>query len=274
MGATTELSRLTESYKPREEFGGRLRRLREHTGLNGKQFAARMGWPPSKVSKLETGWQTATVEDVRAWTEAAGCPTELLEDLLADLRSVRFEYATWRRQLRAGMAPRQRASTGVLAAATTIRAFEPAIIPGLLQTADYARHVLALAAEVHGAPNDVEAGVRARAAETGSALCRRQALPVRPHRGSPAVPALPAADPARPARFEVQLPLVPVHGFWIFDHALVLNETFNAELALRDTEDVALYERVFDAWWQVAAHGEDASGLIQRILHELRGPTN
>jgi len=42
----------------REALGSHLRQLRRTTGLTGKAFAERLGWLPSKVSKLELGQQT------------------------------------------------------------------------------------------------------------------------------------------------------------------------------------------------------------------------
>ena len=43
-------------------------------GLNGKEFAARLGWSTSKLSGVETGKQTPTGVDIAAWTSAAGQP--------------------------------------------------------------------------------------------------------------------------------------------------------------------------------------------------------
>jgi len=76
------------------------------------------------VSKIETGKQTTTTEDVTAWATAVGAAPQVVEDLIIDLRTVRFEYASWRRQLRAGMAPRPRVSGALEASATIIRALE------------------------------------------------------------------------------------------------------------------------------------------------------
>src|SRR5262249_26315164 len=133
--------RLSGPYRASEEFGARLRRLREAAGLNGKQLATALSWPHSKISKIELARQRPTADEVTAWAHATGAVGDL-EALLADLRSLRVESASWRRQLRGGHGPRQRASIGLEHAATTIRAFEPGVIPGLLQTADYARQLL------------------------------------------------------------------------------------------------------------------------------------
>jgi transcriptional regulator with XRE-family HTH domain len=277
---------LSGVYRARQEFGGRLRRLREDAGFNGKQFAARLGWAPSKVSRIEHGKQTATNEDVTAWTGAVGAAPKLVEDLLAELRNVRFEYIAWSRQLRTGYTPRQRASVGLEGAATTIRAFEADVIPGLLQTADYARHLLSRLVAFRKLPDDVERGVRAR--------MRRQEVLYDPgkdlrfllteaalrYRPCPAVTlrgqldrllAVAGLDTVQLAvlPFSTELPVVPSHGFWIFDDELVLVETLSAELSLRDADDVQLYTGYFDLVWDAALRNDAARQFIARVAQEL-----
>ena len=52
--------------KEREALGSRLRDLRRRTGMTGIDFAVRLGWAQSKVSRLELGRQTATAADLEA----------------------------------------------------------------------------------------------------------------------------------------------------------------------------------------------------------------
>jgi transcriptional regulator with XRE-family HTH domain len=277
---------LSGVYRARQEFGGRLRRLREDAGFNGKQFAAHLGWAASKVSRIEHGKQSATSEDVTAWAAAVGAASDLVEDLLAELRNVRFEYIAWSRQLRAGYTPRQRASVGIEGAATTIRAFEADVIPGLLQTADYARHLLARLVAFRELPDDVDRGVRSRMRRqeilydpgkdlrfllTEAAL-RYQPCPAATLRGQlDRLLAVTGLDTVKLAvvPFSTELPVVPTHGFWVFDDDLVLVETLSAELSLRDAEDIDLYTRYFDLVWDIALRDKDARLFIARLAHEL-----
>lgn len=46
-------------------------------------------------------------------------------------------------------------------------------------------------------------------------------------------------------------------------------ETVNAELAVRDADDIALYTRLFELLWESAAQGEQASALITKVAREL-----
>lgn len=74
---------------------------RTEAGLNGKDFAARLGWQRSKVSRPESGKQTATETDTDAWAAAAGAP-QRAADLRTRLRSLESQQRSWRRQPAAG----------------------------------------------------------------------------------------------------------------------------------------------------------------------------
>jgi transcriptional regulator with XRE-family HTH domain len=269
-------------------FGSRLRRLREDAGLSGKLLAERLSWPASKVSRLENGRQTASVADVEAWTAALDLPAPVRAGLVEDLRSLRVEYATWRRQMRGGFAPRQRAGRALLEGTTTLRAFQPSLVPGLLQTAEYARAVYRGVSEFDGGPRDVEAAVRERLRrqdllyEPGrrlrflltEAALRSRPAPVGVHRAQlDRLMALAGVDTVELAvlPWAVELPRAMTHSFDIYDDQLVLVETVTAELGVRDTEDVALYVKLFELYWGIAAHGEQASALITGVALELPG---
>ena len=276
---------MSDPYRAREEFGARLRRLREDAGLNGKQLAAALAWPHSKISKIELGRQRPTADEVTAWARATGKTVDI-DALLSDLRSLRVESASWRRQLRGGHGARQRASIGLEHAATTIRAFEPGVVPGLLQTADYARQLLGRLAAVHGLPTDVEQGVRMRMRRqevlyepgkhlrflmTEAALRNRPCTPTTLRGQLDRLLAISGLDTVELAviPFEAELPMSTSHGFWVFDDRLVLVETLSSELSLRDVEDVELYIRHFERLWEVAARGEAARDVIGRAMRGL-----
>ena len=274
-------------YQARAEFGARLRRLREEAGLNGKQLAAQLGWAASKISRIETGKQTATPEDVTAWAEVTGTDQALIDDLLADLRTVRFEYATWTRQFRAGTAARQRVSVEIEGTATTMRALETTVIPGLLQTADYARHVLGTMVAMRDVPDDVAEGVRLRMRRqevlydpdkhfrfllTEAALRTRTCPPTALRGQLDRLLALAGVDTVDLAvlPFDLKLPVVPSHGFWIFDEDIVLIETLSAELTLRDSDEVALYDRIFGMLSNVAIRGDELAVFLRELIEGLR----
>ena len=98
------------------------------------------GWQQSKVSKIETRKQLPSEDDIAAWVGAAGATPETASDLLAMLRGARVEYAAWKDTYRESGPAASRPGILELEAQTTrIAEFQPAFVPGLLQTSEYAR---------------------------------------------------------------------------------------------------------------------------------------
>ncbi|MBB5776239.1 helix-turn-helix domain-containing protein [Nonomuraea jabiensis] len=276
---------MTRVQEAREGLGRELREARKGSGYTGTALAELLGWPQSKVSKIETGRQTPTREDILAWTQATGRAGEA-ERLLARLDVLETMYAEWRRQLGAGTSARQRQSISLEAAAKHIRAFETTVIPGLLQTPDYARHRLAQSIERHGLPNDVDEGVRVRMQRqevlyrpgkrlhfvlTEAAL-RYRLCPVEVMAGQ--LDRLVSLCAMRTVHvgvigFDAELTESPKHGFWIFDDKRVLVETIGAELTLTQPQEIALYGRVFDKLAATASYGAAARKLITCALDDL-----
>ena len=131
----------------RDRLATRLRELRARTGLSGNRFAVeRIHWPQSRVSRLETGTQLPTEEDLRAWVHATGTDDEAVAELQELLERARIEYATWRDTYRRSGGPggKQTSIAQLEAQATRIRGYQPAMIIGLLQTPAYAREMLSL----------------------------------------------------------------------------------------------------------------------------------
>lgn len=140
----------------------RLMRMRKAAGLTGDELAARLGWTRSKVPKLENGRQMPTEADLAAWAEACGQPAgaEELHRLLTEAQAV---HRQWRHQLRAGHAALQTEFDALVRPASRIRMFEIMLIPGLLQTPDYARYRALEAVRLHGtAAEQVDETVVAR----------------------------------------------------------------------------------------------------------------
>jgi transcriptional regulator with XRE-family HTH domain len=277
---------LSTPNRARAQFGNRLRRLREDAGLNGKELAAALGWAPSKVSRLETGQRTASASDVEAWTRAVRASPAAAAELREAHRVMRVEYDRWRLSLRRGHGPRQRALVGLEASTSLVRAFEPDAIPGLLHTPDYARAILKGLTVLRETPDDVEEAVRLRlrrqevlydATKQFRFLCTEASLrhsyaPPGVMRGQLdrllALSELESIE-LRVISFGVELPVLLHSAFWIFDEHLVLVETYSAELALRDPEDVRVYERAFEWLWETAAPAEKTPSLIKLALGEL-----
>src|SRR5882724_11816562 len=150
----SRMSNVLSVHEARHALGQRLRELRQQAGLTGRQVADSLSWPASKVSKLENGRQTPTDDDIRAWVGITRAEGEA-GSLLASLHTLEVQHAEWQRQLKKGLRPHQDEIVGLDAKTRLFRAFEPTFIPGLLQTAEYARARFAQSITVFKVPNDI-----------------------------------------------------------------------------------------------------------------------
>jgi len=266
-------------------LGARLRELRTEAGLTGRQLAGSLGWLPSKVSKLENGKQTPSLADLDAWARGVGNP-ESAAELKGRLRGFETRYRSWRRQLASGHRARQEAGIVELSQTRVMRGAEFGVIPGIFQTAEYARAVLTRYVELRGTPRDIEPAVSARMRrqealyEPGRQfhvliwegalrvlICRPEVLVGQLDR----LTGLLGMDTVSLGiiPFEAPLKIAPGDGFWIYDDRLVISETWNAEMWLDDATDVELFTKIWDTLNDSAFYGAQAHRLIARARSAL-----
>jgi transcriptional regulator with XRE-family HTH domain len=115
-----------------------LRSFRERAGLSVAEAAARLLSSPSKISRLEKAQRNATLRDVRDLSEAYGVPEEVQTQLM-DLAQESRRRAWWQDS---NLPPALETLIGMEGAARSIVEFQPLLVPGLLQTPEYARTVV------------------------------------------------------------------------------------------------------------------------------------
>lgn len=280
---------VTSVHDARDALGKRLRELRVATAMSGRQLAESLSWPPSKVSKLENGRQTPTDDDIREWTRATGSEGET-EALLASLHTLEVQHAEWQRQLRTGLKPHQQEIADLDARTKLFRAFEPTFIPGLLQTAEYARARFAQSITVFKVRNDINEAVAARVQRQEAlykldkqfhfvlteAALRYRLCPPEVMLGQldrlVSFSALPNVKLGI-VGFETAYVVAPAHGFWLLDNDRVMVETFSAELNLAQPQEIALYSGIFDSLAAVASYGRAARTIINRVIDDLAPDT-
>jgi transcriptional regulator with XRE-family HTH domain len=275
----------TSADQARASLGIRLRDIRKDAGLSGVKLAQLAGWISSKVSKIEHGKQTPSEEDLRVWCEHCRA-LDHLPDLIAAVRSIETQFAEWRRLMRGGTRRRQQASATVYERARLFRIYEPAVIPGLLQTREYAVAILSTFIDFVRVPDDAEEGATARierqrvlthgdrhfhmvlgeqALDTNVGGTEVMVGQLEHLLASTKLPRLrlgiiPASAPYR----------VPLNnGFWILDEALVQFDTYSAELSLVRPDEIALYGRAFERLAALAVYGAEARGITTRALERL-----
>ncbi|MGH3646991.1 MAG: helix-turn-helix domain-containing protein [Micromonosporaceae bacterium] len=278
----------TDYQRAREALGLRLRELRltaPDGRLTGTALAHKLGWPNSKISKLEHGQQTATSEDLCKWAEACGQP-ESYEELRARLAGFESHVRSWRRQLVGGHRPVQDVHNEAQAKSTVLRAWESSWIVGVLQTPDYARAVLTRSAELHRSPRDVEEAVRSRMKRQEflygsgrryhiilwepvlrSLVCPPSVLTTQLDRLTGVIGMDTVELGIVPLSASLKVP--PGTGFWIYDDRQVVTEIWHAELWLDDADCISLYLRTWKALQESAVYGADAHNVINAARRAL-----
>jgi transcriptional regulator with XRE-family HTH domain len=133
---------------PREQLGRKLRDLRLRAGLSGDALAAQTGLSQSKVSRVERGLSLPSVEELRAWATATEATGSELRELAGLVEQVATSATSWRVLHQLGLAEKQQEIAELEQQASQIHTFQPSMIPGLLQTADYARRMLLRSSQV------------------------------------------------------------------------------------------------------------------------------
>lgn len=118
----------------RRELGAMLRALRNERGLTVEQAAAELLCSPSKISRMETGQRGANARDIRDLCALYGVSDAVTRERMTRLaaegkqpgwwQSYELDFATY---------------VGLEADATAISCYMSAVIPGILQTPEYAR---------------------------------------------------------------------------------------------------------------------------------------
>jgi len=122
----------------RRRLGAELRRLREEAGLTIERVAKSMECSDSKISRIENGQVGASPRDVRDMLELYEVPAQQRDALIEIAREAR-QKGWWHAYRDLSVVP---ASIGLEDTATAMRMYAALVVPGLLQTRDYASAVL------------------------------------------------------------------------------------------------------------------------------------
>jgi transcriptional regulator with XRE-family HTH domain len=268
----------TPSQHARQALGARLREIRANAKLTGRALADVCDWHFSKISKIENGVQSPSEDDIRAWCRACHAEQEA-PDLIAAAQAIESMYIEWRRALRSGMRHSQKARLPLYERTSLFRIYEPGIMPGLFQTAEYASTIITRGIEVNQLPNDHDEALAARlerqqVLHTGDrrflVVLEEQALRTRV--GSAAI----MLGQLGHLLYLMSLPRVSVGiipsmgkrtvwtsaGFWIFDQHTVHVETPTAELTITQRSEIAVFEKRFAMLQESAVYGAEARAVI------------
>ncbi|MFJ3672629.1 helix-turn-helix domain-containing protein [Streptomyces sp. NPDC090106] len=140
----------------RRKLGAELRALRTGAGLTSGEAARLVGWHQSKVSRIETGASGVKPADVRLLLDAYAVGDGQLRELLLVLAGSDEGGGRhhWWHAYRGVLPPTYRDFISLESQAGAMRTLETSVVPGLLQTPEYARAVTRAA--MGGADGTVE----------------------------------------------------------------------------------------------------------------------
>lgn len=152
------MARFTPPTPHSRRLGRELRRLRDEAHLTLEQAGDLIGSSGSRVQRIESGDIKVRPGDVLELCKAYGIPLEgdLASDLSAAARDLR-ETGWWQRL---GLSSRYATFIAYEEEATELLSYQPTLVPGLLQTEDYARAVASVGRETEA--EVIEERVRAR----------------------------------------------------------------------------------------------------------------
>lgn len=183
-----------------------------------------------------------------------------------------------------GAAGREAAEAARVRAARWMAVFSPAMIPPLLQTAEYARLVIGPDTGDTGDTGDaVAARVDAQAVLFEEGRRFAFVLTEGAVRARPGSPSLMPAQLDRLAQVSalphVRLGVVPwkaeaaafpLHGFTIYDGTVSVVETLTGDLTLTRASEIAAHEEAFEAFASTAVYGDELRDLLADITTDYR----
>src|SRR6202142_3547093 len=145
----------------RRRLAAELRTLRDAARFTCEDVAEHLECSASKISRVETGRVSVSPRDVRDMLELYGVDAQRRDSLVQLARESRQKgwWHAYSDTVQSSFAT----YVGLEDAAAEIRAYEVNLIPGLLQTEDYARAVIS-AGNLTGTQDDVERRVALRMA--------------------------------------------------------------------------------------------------------------
>ncbi|EWC58625.1 putative DNA-binding protein [Actinokineospora spheciospongiae] len=156
------------------QVAGELRRLRKQAGMTTGEVGARLGLSQAKVSRVETGSSGLRLPDVEAMLGLYRVPAPRRVEILDLVRQA--AEPGWVQVHGRGLPEQWQTLVDWESKASRLRNHQPLIIPGLLQTPDFARAVVRGTAPAPLSAAELDGKVAARLAR--QAILSRESPPV------------------------------------------------------------------------------------------------
>ncbi|MER6381375.1 helix-turn-helix transcriptional regulator [Streptomyces sp. NPDC001250] len=274
----------SSAQEARKALGKRLAEIRIAAGLTKRALANSLGWHESKASRFESGTRVPSERDLRDWCRACGADNQA-EDLVTTARGIEGMYVEWRKMERHGLKWAQESALPLWERTQHFRFYSPWLIPGPVQTASYITALLTSIRDRRGLIDDVPSAVEVRVEKqkivytnrTFAILLEEGALYNRI--GGAEVMAgqlgylLSAMALSRVSigiiPRDINRPLMPVEGFFMFDDHTVTVELVSAHLTVIQRHELAMYAKTFSELAELAVYGAAAREIITAAIESL-----
>jgi len=283
---------MTGGTARKSELGTTLRRLRRERGVTGTQLASSVGVTQGTISKIERGLlvpdldflskfahtlrltqgETAPLLRLAGVVPGGATPQSVLQYLPVD-----FVQADW-------VERRQETVAASEAKASRISIFNPLLVPGLVQTEHYARHVIEAAGE--RSSHRIERAVRARMRRQRVLHDRQKAVSVVVTESALLARIAPAdvlADQVRHLRHlaasnqvrlglvsqSAPLAVVPPPAFYLLDRRVHIELPHGDLWLLPRSQSCEVYERLFRQLFASAVTGNYLLTRLGQLANRL-----
>lgn len=261
-----------------------LRELRRAAGLTGAEAAHHVGLAQPSISRYERGVSVPSLEHLGKLLDLYTAPDDTRRQLEQIVRDLREDTQPGARIILArGVARMQQRIGRIEGASRLLRYFQPALVPGLLQTPDYARAVFSAGGDVP----DVEESVAARmdrhaVLDDGSkrfVFVLAEGV-LRWQLGNPHLMAAQLEHIVEVSRRRnVRVGVIPwttpattgvTAGFDLYDQRAAIVGTETATAFLTDPLDVTAYDKLFAELEAVASFGDRGREWLAEAAEDYR----
>lgn len=288
----------TGSTVPRRQLGRYLRELRNRQRMTVKRAAEEMEWSETKIWRVENGQASLRSHDVETLCRIYGAPPDLTEALRALAKETKAKG--WWHAYGDVIPEWFDVYIGLEEASSQLISYQADLVPGLLQTEDYARAIIE-EGNPGASSEEIDRRVQVRIAR--QALIRRPTAPLelrvalnepslrRPVGGAEVMAAQLDALADATALPNVSLRVVPLSvglhpgvttgPFYILrfplngdgqesEPATVYMDGFTGALYLDKPNEVKQYAEAFQTIWDAALDEAVSTELIRQVAEELR----
>ena len=239
---------------------------------------------PAKLSKIENGRVTPSALDVERILTALDVGSDVRDEVIQLAQAASTDYRTWREYRRLGLSLKQREIAALEAQTRHLRMFQHALIPGLLQIGPYMSAVLSM----DNPERDEVARVVEERQQRTAALAddSRQFVLITTESAlrwrvadnqvmSDQLDHLLSVSSMPNVRLGV-VPLavraheVPLTSFCLYDDRLCTVETFSGEVIFRDPRDVAIHQKTFRRFEELAVFDDSARAVLGTVGMQYR----